>query len=215
MTSEEKLKKGVKTALADESFLVQKSDNDYNFGSVNTPYGTLSISIRNKSIFTVFTEYEKIPADIRIKMGVGMTGKWNFFGKDALKGFHGLFKQHITTAAILSGWFDGKPKLNYNYYNEKGEPLRILCYMYKGDPKPYKDYITVVYTHASRAGYPKGRILYRGMNGVPYDPAFGIAQMGEAQRGSFKPGGSKVGFFELPSDCREVVISDYNDLWNL
>ena len=45
------------------------------------------------------------------------------------------------------------------------------------------------------------------MNAIPYHPAFGIAQMGEGQRNSFKPGGSIVAFSDLPADCQEIVLN--------
>jgi len=213
-TSEAKLVNGIKTALSDEGFVIQEGDNCYSFGSVNTPYGKLLIDVRGGSIFTKFEEHEKIPENVRVRMSVGMTGKWNFFGSDALRCFHSLFRQIITTAAAWAGC-DDKPMINYNFYNGQGEPLRISCYMYKGDPKPCRDYITVVYTHASKAGYPKGTVLYRSMNGNPYHPACGIAEMGEGKQCSFKPGGSKVAFSDLPQDCKDIVLSDYKNLWEL
>lgn len=98
-----------------------------------------------------------------------------------------------------------------NLYTESGEPKRIACYMEK-KPK-HADYITVVFTYASKAGYPVGTVLYRTMNGVPYHPACGICMWGEANVSRFRPGGSRVQFSDLPTDCQEVVRRDYKDLW--
>lgn len=99
-----------------------------------------------------------------------------------------------------------------NLYTETGEPKRIACYMVKSKSRP-ADYITVVYTYASKAGYPVGTVLYRAMNGNPYHPAFGYCQWGEGWQHNFKAGGSRVKFSDLPSDCQEVVRNDYKELW--
>jgi len=87
--------------------------------------------------------------------------------------------------------------------------------MYKQEPKPFADYITVVYTYASRAGYPVGKVLYRNMNGTPRHPAFGICQWGEGWQWEFNAGGSKVNFSDLPKGCQEIVLTDYRDLWQV
>ena len=99
-----------------------------------------------------------------------------------------------------------------NLYNEKGEPKRIACYMYKQNPKPCADYITVVYTHANFAGYPIGTTVYRAMSGKPFHP-LGIGLWGETNSCQFKAGGSRVKFSELPVDCQELVRRDYEELW--
>jgi len=97
-----------------------------------------------------------------------------------------------------------------NLYTDTGEPKRIRCYMMKRNPTI--DYITVVYTHANRLGYPAGTVLYRAMNDAPRSPQ-GYGQWGEAERNQFCPGGSIVPFSELPSECQVVVNQDYKDLW--
>jgi len=101
-----------------------------------------------------------------------------------------------------------------NLFNVKGEPVRIRCFMYKQIPKPYADYITVVYTNTRRAGFPAGTVLYRSMNDRPRDPQ-GIGIWGEGQQWNFKAGGSSVNFSDLPEECREVVLNDYRDLWEI
>jgi hypothetical protein len=95
-------------------------------------------------------------------------------------------------------------------YNEKGQPKRIKCYMAKR--KPTIDYITVVYTHAFRLGYPAGTVLYRGMNDTPTHPQ-GFGQWGEAEGQKFRAGGSRVAFSDLPKECQDVVFQDYKNLW--
>jgi len=79
---------------------------------------------------------------------------------------------------------------------------------------PAVGYITVVFTYVHLAGYPKGTILYRAMNDIPFHP-LGFGQWGECQPGMrFIPGGSKVSFSDLPSECRELILQDYKDLWD-
>ena len=100
-----------------------------------------------------------------------------------------------------------------NLYTETGEPKRIACYMYKQEPKPYEDWVTVVYTHYSKSD-PEyiGKVVYTTMSGDPFHP-LGIGLSGEAERGKFKPGGSRVKFSELPPKCQELVRRDYIDIW--
>ena len=97
-----------------------------------------------------------------------------------------------------------------NLYTETGEPRRIKCYMQKRR-KTY-DYITVVYTHASKVGFPVGTVLYRGMSEDPYHP-LGFGQWGEHRHGSFTPGGSRVSFSELPKNCQDLALRDYKAIW--
>ena len=100
-----------------------------------------------------------------------------------------------------------------NLYTENGEPKRIRCYMFKQNPKPYADYITVVYTYASKAGYPTGTTVYRAMSGAPFHP-LGIGYfVDKIYINGFHAGGSRVKFSELPHDCQELVRRDYSELW--
>ena len=98
-----------------------------------------------------------------------------------------------------------------NLYTETGEPKRVRCYMYKRNPKPFADWITVVYTHANRAGYPIGTTVYRTMSEDPSHPQ-GVGLWGE-QREPLRAGGSRVKFSELPEKCRVLVMQDYKELW--
>lgn len=102
-------------------------------------------------------------------------------------------------------------KQRVNLYTESGEPKRIRCYMQK--KQKTIDYITVVFTYASHLGYPNGTVLYLAMNGNPYHPAFGFCQWGEGHRGTFRAGGSRIKFSELPMDCQEIVRREYKELW--
>ena len=95
-------------------------------------------------------------------------------------------------------------------YKDNGEPKRIRCYMQKRNPT--FDYITVVYTYTSSAGYRKHITIYRGMSEHPCDPQ-GFGLMGECESHKFNPGGSRVKFSELPIDCQKVVHDDYKDIW--
>ena len=98
-----------------------------------------------------------------------------------------------------------------NLYDENGIPKRIACYMVKRNPIP-ADYITVVYTHANFAGYPVGTTVYRAMSGKPFHP-LGVALFTDTQSPYFKAGGSRITFGELPEDCKELVKSDYKEIW--
>lgn len=95
-------------------------------------------------------------------------------------------------------------------YSETGEPRRIKCYMAKRNPTI--DYITVVYTHAFRLGYPAGTVLFRGMSDMPTHPQ-GFGLWGETERHKFRAGGIRVPFSALPKECQNVVRQDYKDLW--
>lgn len=102
-----------------------------------------------------------------------------------------------------------------NLYTENGEPKRIRCFMYKQEPKPYADWITVVFTYASKAGYSIGTVLFRGMSGDPTHP-LGIGYFEEwdiYRKGIPRFGGSRVKFSELPDKCQELVRRDYKELW--
>ncbi|MCL2062057.1 MAG: hypothetical protein FWH03_05475 [Firmicutes bacterium] len=102
-----------------------------------------------------------------------------------------------------------------NLYTESGEPKRIRCYMFKQEPKPYCDWVTVVFTYANNAGYPVGTVIFRTMSGDPFHP-LGIGMWGEHDRfrkGLFRPGGSRVKFSEIPEKCQELVRMDYKELW--
>ena len=101
-----------------------------------------------------------------------------------------------------------------NLYTDNGEPRRIRCYMIKREPRPL-DYITVVFTYASKAGYPVGTVVYRGMSANPCHP-LGFGQWGEHdlnRHKTFVPGGSRVKFSELPEECKQLVRQDYEELW--
>lgn len=102
-----------------------------------------------------------------------------------------------------------------NLYKENGEPKRIRCYMFKQEPKPYADYITVIFTYASKAGFRVGTVAFRTMSADPFHP-HGIGMWGEHdlyKDGRFHAGGSRVKFSELPERCQELVRRDYKDIW--
>jgi hypothetical protein len=80
---------------------------------------------------------------------------------------------------------------------------------------PTVDRFTVVYTRANVWGGKDycGRVFYLGMSHDPFLPQ-GFVQHGEAWRWQFNPGGSRVEFSSLPSDCQEFVKRDYAELWS-
>ena len=78
-----------------------------------------------------------------------------------------------------------------NLFTKNGKPRRIKCYMTKRNPTI--DFITVVYTHASKAGWSIGTVLFRNMSKNPCHPQ-GVGLWGEARQGSFKPGVAELSF---------------------
>ncbi len=100
-----------------------------------------------------------------------------------------------------------------NIYTENGEPKRVRCFMFKQEPKPFFDYITVVYTYAHLFGYP-GRVFYRSMSADPFHP-LGFGQGGDMPKWNFKPGGSRITFSELPEPCQRLVMQDYEEIWGV
>ena len=95
-------------------------------------------------------------------------------------------------------------------FNEAGVPKRIMCFKQKRGGS--LDCITVVFTQALKAGYPRGTVLYRAMSEMPFSP-IGYALWGEDMRYRFRPGGSRINFSDLPKDCQELVLADYKALW--
>jgi len=97
-----------------------------------------------------------------------------------------------------------------------GKPKWIRCYD-SGQPG---DRYTVVFTKKAQANTRTDRwFLYVGMSGQPYHPQ-GFCQHGEskwqpADRPTYSHLGKRIDFFDLPQDCRKVVISDYCELWEL
>jgi hypothetical protein len=93
-----------------------------------------------------------------------------------------------------------------------GIPKYIACYEQKKNPA--FDRFTVVFTHLNWIGYLPGRIEYRAMSAHPYHPQ-GFGQRGEAERGRFRPGGSRIEFTSLPEDCQRLIRNDYAEMWGL
>jgi len=100
---------------------------------------------------------------------------------------------------------DGKPKW-----------IRV----YDLGPNDALDRYTVVFTKKAITNTRKGRwFLYVAMSGQPYHPQ-GIWQHGESigqpiDRPKYGHLGKRIDFFDLPQDCRKVVVSDYVELWEL
>ena len=90
-----------------------------------------------------------------------------------------------------------------------GIPKWIRCYDNGGETV---DRYTVVFTKLN------GYFPYIGMSEHPTWPN-GFGQHGGSSNPIDKPRyshlGKKITFAQLPQDCREVVISDYREYWNL
>lgn len=110
-----------------------------------------------------------------------------------------------------------------------GKPKCIRCYDNGGvDAKGGSiDRYTVVFTgnYRKKTG---GEFVYLGMNAAPFHPQ-GVGMHGSSQQqidvvnGSWGgPAigrschlGKRIAFDDLPPDCQRLVMSDYNDLWDL
>lgn len=94
-----------------------------------------------------------------------------------------------------------------------GIPHYVRCYDNGGATV---DRYTVVYT----GHYPgrDGLCHYVGMSSEPYSPQ-GFCQHGESRhvidRPTYRHLGKRIGFADLPADCRRVVVVDYLSLWKL
>ncbi len=127
---------------------------------------------------------------------------------------------------MVGGFEMSRPKAGEPTAREKrlmpdGIPKWIRCYD-NGGPDVGGgsiDRYTVVYTNIGRA-IPalRGGSQYVSMSGSPYHPQ-GICQHGEHDRPIDRPSYGHIGrpipFSALPEDCRQVVISDYRELWEI
>lgn len=95
-----------------------------------------------------------------------------------------------------------------------GIPRYIRCYDNGGKTA---DRYTVVYTGKYR-NKAKGSYEYVGMSAAPFHP-MGIGQHGEhstpIDRPTYGHLGKKINFNDLPADCKELVLRDYKENWNL
>ncbi len=110
-----------------------------------------------------------------------------------------------------------------------GVPKYIRIY----DNEESADRYTVVFTgNYNQVGVKKGQIhtkyyMYVGMSASPYHPQGFCLHMEtehiiDAGKGGFAPKvggknhlGKRITFESLPEDCKKVVFSDYQDLWEL
>jgi hypothetical protein len=77
------------------------------------------------------------------------------------------------------------------------------------------DRYTVIFTHAHSFGL-RGYTVGVGMSEHPFHPQ-GFGQHFEYQNHKYdgKSGGKRIGFNDLPPDCKRLVIDDYTDYWRL
>lgn len=98
---------------------------------------------------------------------------------------------------------------------ETFEPRYIRCYDNGGETA---DRYTIVFTgnYSKGTGYDK-RFQYVGMGSAPYHPQ-GICYNEDSEdlidKPSYKHLGKKIKFSDLPADCRQIVFSNYADLWD-
>jgi hypothetical protein len=98
-------------------------------------------------------------------------------------------------------------------FREDGTPRFIRCFETKRDASI--DKYCVVYTGLGRLDKAyRFRVQYVSMNAGPYHPQ-GFCQHEEAATWEFCPRGSRIRFYDLPVDCRRVVIDDYCDWWGV
>ena len=95
-------------------------------------------------------------------------------------------------------------------------PRWIRCYDDRGKTI---DRYTVVFTNVGKTDHAaRGYCYYVGMSGSPFHPQ-GFCQHGEHTTMIDRPRSSHLGkritFLELPSDCQQVVLSDYKEIWSI
>jgi len=101
-----------------------------------------------------------------------------------------------------------------------GIPRWIRCYDNGGETA---DRYTVVYTGRYGSGFHE----FVGMSDNPYHPQGYCQHGGNSNQSidittSWPPAigrkcylGTRIKFEDLPKDCQEVVLEDYNNLWNI
>lgn len=101
-----------------------------------------------------------------------------------------------------------------------GIPRWIRCYDNGGAEKDGTlDRYTVVFTKKSITKNRPHAFMHLGMNAAPFHPQ-GIAQHGDSEgqpidRPTYGHLGKKIRFEDLPQDCKDLVLRDYKELWNL
>jgi hypothetical protein len=95
-----------------------------------------------------------------------------------------------------------------------GAPKYIRCYEQKRNPSV--DRFTVVFCHALRFMGKDftGRVYYISADGMSTYP-LGFYQHGEAWQSEFCPGGSRVKWWDLPEQLRDVVLAEYCEVWGI
>jgi hypothetical protein len=96
-----------------------------------------------------------------------------------------------------------------------GAPKYLRCYERKKNPPI--DRFTVVFCHAAKfmgKGYI-GRVYYVAANGIPANPLGGFYQHGEAWRWEFCPCGSRITWWGLPKELRDVLLAEYCEVWGI
>lgn len=98
-----------------------------------------------------------------------------------------------------------------------GKPKYVRCYDNGGiEADGSFDRYTVVFTGRYKKS---GRYFeYLGMSTHPFHPQ-GFGQHGESSftidQPTYSHLGKKISFDELPEDCKQLVLQDYKDNWNI
>lgn len=97
-------------------------------------------------------------------------------------------------------------------------PNGIPRYIRIFDAPAFNDRYTVIFTKKMlqmKDGSRSGVFHTVGMSSMPFNPQ-GFGQHGEINnpRGG-KHLGKRIKFDDLPEDCKQLVISDYKDIWSL
>ncbi len=101
---------------------------------------------------------------------------------------------------------------NRKLFLDDGTPRYIQC---RDAGAELNDRYTVWFTGRHRA-LPAGRVAYRAMSDRPFHP-LGFGVWGEQDRRDCRgyPGGKRIGFSDLPPDCRRLVLDDYRTIWRV
>jgi hypothetical protein len=101
-----------------------------------------------------------------------------------------------------------------NFFKD-GAPKYLRCYEKKRNPTI--DRFTIMFCHASKFMGKDfiGRVYYVSANGAPMHPGGGFYQHGEAWQWEFCPCGSRIKWWDLPQELREVLLAEYCEVWEI
>jgi hypothetical protein len=100
-----------------------------------------------------------------------------------------------------------------NFFKD-GAPRYLRCYEKKRNPAI--DRFTIVFCRASKFMGEEyiGRVYYVSADETPAHP-LGFYQHGEAWQEEFCPRDSRITWWALPEELRNVLLAEYCDVWEI